>query len=217
MVRHGQASFGAKDYDRLSDLGHLQSERLGAYFREQGIGFEAVLTGTLRRQVETADGIARGMRCDLHPTQWPELNEYDSTALMAAMGAATATPAGTIEGRRSYFRRLRGALHLWAAGELNPQGMPMHAAFVQGVSAVLDHVRQQHQGPVLLVSSGGPIAMAVGQVLDTSAETAIELNLRIRNTGVTELAFNPKRHSLVAFNQLPHLASRELASWITDA
>ena len=41
LVRHGQASFGTHDYDRLSDLGHRQCRRLGEHFREAGIVFEA--------------------------------------------------------------------------------------------------------------------------------------------------------------------------------
>jgi broad specificity phosphatase PhoE len=32
LVRHGQASFGAADYDQLSELGQRQSVRLGEYF-----------------------------------------------------------------------------------------------------------------------------------------------------------------------------------------
>jgi broad specificity phosphatase PhoE len=54
-------------------------------------------------------------------------------------------------------------------------------------------------------SSGGPISTAVGHVLGTSPETTIELNLRIRNSSVTEFAFTPKRHMLVTYNTLPHL------------
>ena len=43
----------------------------------------------------------------------------------------------------------------------------------------LDHVRANHYGQnVLIVSSGGPIATAVGRVLGTSPETTIDLNMR---------------------------------------
>ena len=54
-------------------------------------------------------------------------------------------------------------------------------------------------------------------MLGTSAETTIELNLRIRNSSVTEFAFTPKRHMLVTYNTLPHLDSPEHANWITYA
>jgi broad specificity phosphatase PhoE len=46
LVRHGQASFGAADYDNLSELGHRQSVRLGEYFASRQVHFDAVMTGT---------------------------------------------------------------------------------------------------------------------------------------------------------------------------
>jgi broad specificity phosphatase PhoE len=95
--------------------------------------------------------------------------------------------------------------------------MPDYAQWRQRIIDALDHVRQTSEGNVLMVSSGGPISTAVGHVLGTSAETTIELNLRIRNSSVTEFAFTPKRHMLVTYNTLPHLDSPEHANWITYA
>ena len=68
---------------------------------------------------------------------------------------------------------------------------------------------------MLLVSSGGPIATAVGHVLATPPATTIELNLRIRNSAVTEFAFTPKRHMLVSYNGLPHLDHPDHRGWLT--
>jgi broad specificity phosphatase PhoE len=68
-----------------------------------------------------------------------------------------------------------------------------------------------------MVTSGGPISTAVGHVLGTSPQATIELNLRIRNTAITEFAFTPKRHALVSFNAIPHLEDPAYASWITYA
>jgi broad specificity phosphatase PhoE len=68
---------------------------------------------------------------------------------------------------------------------------------------------------VLIVSSGGPISTAVGHVLGTSPHTTIELNLRIRNSALTEFAFTPKRHMLISYNHLPHLDRAECADWVT--
>ncbi len=70
---------------------------------------------------------------------------------------------------------------------------------------------------MLIVSSGGPISTAVGQVLGAPPDTTIELNLRIRNSALTEFVFNPKRHSLLTFNHLPHLAADAHRDWITYA
>jgi broad specificity phosphatase PhoE len=102
-------------------------------------------------------------------------------------------------------------------GVVSPRGMPSYADFLAGVTDALERVRKQHEGKVLIVSSGGPISTAVGHVLGTTPETTIELNLRIRNSAVTEFTYNPKRHSLLSYNTLPHLDSPELADWITYA
>jgi broad specificity phosphatase PhoE len=62
LVRHGQASFGADDYDQLSPLGRQQAVRLGEYWRgSRARRFDAVLTGTLRRHTQTWTGIAEGL------------------------------------------------------------------------------------------------------------------------------------------------------------
>ncbi|MEP6966362.1 MAG: histidine phosphatase family protein, partial [Polaromonas sp.] len=61
LVRHGQASFGADNYDLLSPLGRQQSVRLGEYFKSKGLHFDAAFTGTLNRQIQTLEGICEGM------------------------------------------------------------------------------------------------------------------------------------------------------------
>jgi broad specificity phosphatase PhoE len=215
LVRHGQASFGADDYDNLSELGIQQSQRLGEYFKAKGLRFDAVLHGTLRRQVQTFEGISRGMQTQTQAMLWPGLNEYDSEAVIRAIHTEPLSKERTPETYRHHFGLLRKGLAAWMQGQTQPQGMPSYADFVQGVTSALDHVRQATQGHVLIVSSGGPISTAVGQVLGTAPEVTIELNLRIRNSSVTELAFTPKRHMLVTYNTLPHLEHPDYAHWET--
>jgi len=221
LVRHGQASFGAEDYDRLSELGTRQSERLGQYWRARGITFDAVLTGTLRRHAQTWAGIAQGAGYANEVLPWPGLNEYDSAAVIAAIHPQPLqmpkTQAEDPELYRQHFRLLRDGLRQWMNGVVSPRGMPSYDDFLAGVTGALDHVRQNFEGKVLIVSSGGPIATAVGHVLGTTPETAIELNLRIRNSAVTEFSYTRKRHTLLSYNTLPHLDPPELADWVTYA
>lgn len=217
LVRHGQASFGATDYDQLSPLGRQQSERLGEHWREHGLRFEAVLIGGLRRHRQTWEGLSCGLGWAPEPLVWPGLNEYDSEAVIEAIHAPPPAPATSPEGYRQHFRLLRDGLRQWMAGVVSPRGMPDYPDFLHGVTSALDHVRAQHSGNVLVVSSGGPIATAVGHLLGTTPETTIEMNLRLRNTSVSEVAYNPKRCTLVSFNSLPHLASPAHADWVTHA
>lgn len=219
LVRHGQASFGAADYDHLSDLGHQQSEQLGRYFKAKGLSFDAAYAGTLRRHAQTFAGIAQGMAWTYDATPRAGLNEYDSEAVLAAIHPEPLSREKSPENYRKHFRLLRDGLAAWMDGSAQPKGMPTYPDFVSGITNVLDDVRtqfgDQDNARILIVSSGGPISTAVGHVLGTSATTTIELNLRIRNTSVTEFAFTPKRHMLVTYNTLPHLDDKP--DWVTYA
>lgn len=242
LVRHGQASFGADDYDLLSPLGHQQSRRLGEYFKHKGVTFDAALSGTLKRQVQTLAGICEGMgrafesshastavASSAADTQldkqseplphllWPGLNEFDSAAVIATIHPYPLEKPDTPALYKHHFRLLKDGLAQWMAGVVSPHGMPSYNEFVAGITGALQHVRTHCQGNVLLVSSGGPISTAVGHVLGTSPETTIELNLAIRNASVTEFGFTPKRHRLVTFNTLPHLDAPHYADWVTFA
>jgi broad specificity phosphatase PhoE len=220
LVRHGQASFGAADYDQLSPLGHRQCVALGQYWRERGIQFDAALTGSLKRHAQSLAGIAEGLDVTLMPLVWPGLNEYDSAAIVHAIHPEPLPKPDTPELYRHHFRLLRTGLQAWMRGDTAPLGMPSYTEFSAGVAGALAHVLASCSAKgserVLLVSSGGPIATAVGQVLATSADTTIELNLRIRNSAVTEFAFTPKRHMLQTFNTLPHLDSAAGAAMVTS-
>jgi broad specificity phosphatase PhoE len=219
LVRHGQASFGAADYDNLSDLGAKQAFALGEYFKAKQLSFDAAYMGTLRRHAQTYAGIAQGMGSDAAAVLRPGLNEYDSDAVVEAIHPEPLSRERSPENYRKHFRLLRDGLAAWMEGSVAPKGMPAYPHFVKGITDVLDEVRAEFgardDARILICSSGGPISTAVGHILGTSAQTTIELNLRIRNSSVTEFAFTPKRHMLVTYNTLPHLEDKP--DWLTYA
>ncbi|MBV8036354.1 histidine phosphatase family protein [Roseateles sp.] len=218
LVRHGQASFGAADYDQLSPTGREQCRRLGVYWRERGQRFDAVFTGTLRRHAQSLAGLVEGYGEDLPAVALPGLNEYDSEAVVRAIHPEPLGAPTDAEAVKQHFRLLRQGLLAWMHGESRPAGMPAYADFSAGIAGALDRARAVGVGRhVLIVSSGGPIATAVGQVLACPPESCVELNLRIRNSAVTEFAFNPRRHHLVSFNTLPHLDAPDARGLVTHA
>jgi broad specificity phosphatase PhoE len=218
LVRHGQASFGAADYDQLSDLGRRQCERLGAWFRSHGRRFDAVLTGTLKRHKQSLAAIETGLGVTHQAQAQPELDEYDSHALIRSVHDGTLPTVTNAAEARVHFQLLREGLQRWMNGQTHPQGMLRYAAFVAGIDATLAHVRARHaNGTALIVSSGGPISMAIGHVLNLQPDNVIELNLHLRNSALCELRMTPKRLHLVTFNTLPHLETPEHSAWITHA
>ncbi len=220
MVRHGQASFGAADYDNLSELGRKQARRLGEYFRENDQSFDVVFTGTLRRHGQTWAGIADGLQAatSVPVIERSGLNEYDPAAIIKAIHPEPLVHPTTPEDIRNHFRLLRDGLSAWMQGASAPQGMSTYREFLAGVTNAMDEIRNDHFGKnVLIASSGGPISTAVGHILGTPPEGTIDLNLRIRNSSVSEIVFTPRRHSLVTYNTLPHLDGKAYADWITYA
>lgn len=214
LVRHGQASFGTDDYDRLSELGARQCERLGEWFRARGVRFDGVITGTLKRHAQSFEALARGLQVAADALAMPGLNEYDSEAVVRAIHPQPLARPTSKDDVRQHFRLLRDGLIAWMEGRSQPLGMPSFADFEAGVVQALDHVRTRHAGDVLIVSSGGPISTAVAHVLGAPPQAMVELNLRMRNSAVTEFAFTPKRHALITFNTLPHLEGAD-PSWVT--
>ncbi len=224
LVRHGQASLGAADYDNLSSLGEQQARLLGAYFAARGTTFDAVYAGTLRRHAQTFAKIKEGLSARpsaarsagkdvLHALPdmalRPALNEYDSESVIAAIAspeqlAALKSPRSP-DGYKQHFTLLRRGIAAWMRGESQPAGMASYAQFAAGVMAVLDDIRASDAKSALISSSGGPLSSAVAQVLGLDHVSGIELNMRMRNTAVSELLVTPKRCVLLTFNTLPHL------------
>jgi broad specificity phosphatase PhoE len=214
VVRHGQAAFGTDDYDRLTEVGFRQARLLGAHLGARRIRFDAIFTGTLRRQIETARGILEGhpqLGADLAQERFAGLDEYLSDAIMAAhFGQPPVWGAGREQRDpafvRDHFRQLREALLAWADARIRPEGMVAFSRFQEQAVAALVEARSRFpEGRVLIVSSGGPIAAMVAAALQAPPASAVELNLRIRNSSLSEFSATPKRHHLVSFNAVPHL------------
>ena len=227
LVRHGQASFGSADYDRLSDLGRQQSRWLGEYFAERGVQLKRVVAGSLRRQQSTAAEILAAMQ-GVTPTidTHAGLNEYNGEALYAAHTKGRDPLAHQQGDYRDYWRTLKAAMHAWAADELTgvPETWADFGARTRAALAVAC-AGLGREDNVLVVSSGGAISRALIDIIGSPGATAVEFNLQFRNTGVCELivgsdAARPHvlpHFRLVTFNSLPHLEQPARRASITFA
>jgi broad specificity phosphatase PhoE len=203
LVRHGQASFGEDDYDKLSELGWRQSRWLGEHFAERGAAFDRVIRGSLRRHVETLKGIAEGAGWPLEGIEDPRLNEYDSHALLSAHLKGKPLPESG--DRRGHFRILREAMYAWTDGTLAGAPHEPFSDFRGRVLGALADLRGGAVKRVLVVSSGGPISTILADVLGMPLRGVVDLNLQTRNTGISELQSGANRIHCVSFNNVPHL------------
>jgi broad specificity phosphatase PhoE len=211
LIRHAQASFGSSNYDQLSQIGIEQARKLGRHLKGAHCEFQAVYMGRLLRHRQTLDHILESGLQMPTPQMTSALNEYDSDALIDSLKAGT-SQTDSIE---KHFKALRQALRLWMSGSIAPKGMPSYAEFKSGLEDLLRSIRSQHDGLVMVVTSGGPIATMIASLIETNPDTTISLNYRIRNASITELAHDAKRHHLVGLNHIDHLVEPGDPKWIT--
>ncbi|CAE6692350.1 MULTISPECIES: histidine phosphatase family protein [Paraburkholderia] len=217
LVRHGQASFGADNYDELSPSGRTQSSWLGEYFAQANLRFDRVVIGTMQRHRQTADAILAAMGGPpIELAQDAGLNEYDFEALFAAVGDEGLPSAlSATSSKKDFYKGLRHVLQLWADDRL-PGAVPeTWQQFQTRVQRARSDIQRAGGRRVLVVSSGGPIAVTAQQVLQAPAASAIALNLQIRNSSVCQYVFNDDAMSLVSFNSVPHLEHAERREFVT--
>lgn len=215
LVRHGQASFGTDNYDRLSEVGIEQARHLGDYFRTRGLAFDRVVIGAMVRHRQTLD--ATGMLA-ADSAREPEivagLNEYDFHALVNChVGQFPVEPPADLQDTRAFYRQLRIALGAWADGSLHTgDACETWSAFETRVQKSLRALTAQADAKrVLVVSSGGAISALVREVLGLTVEQMITMNLQMANTGITRLLFKGDKVRLQSWNAVPHLDTPDTA------
>jgi len=227
LIRHAQASFGAANYDKLSQLGHQQSEWLGEYLAQEHIHFDSVVRGDMVRHRETLEGLHKGLKT--HPnfsqldeniksaTVFPELNEFDFKAV--AFGFFQLHPElepQKNKDRSEFYRVFKLAMRAWSDGALDEHVPEKFSEFQQRVIHFLTTISQEQVGKkVLAVTSGGAIGMAISHVLGANQDCMIDLNLQIRNTSITHCFFNADKTRLHSFNNVPHLDNLAKREYIT--
>lgn len=214
LVRHGQASFGKRNYDALSTTGHEQSRILGAAWAARGIVPTRIVRGELRRHAETAEGIVAGLGTDVEivvDPGWDEFNfehvmrvhkpMYRSRTLMLADFARV--PAAE---RRARFQALfEDATARWTEGSADHDYEEPFAAFSARVDDALQRTAGDAEGTIAVVSSGGPIGFVASQLLTGDGSLWAALNRVAVNTGATKLVTGRSGITLSTYNDHSHL------------
>lgn len=231
LVRHGQGSLFAENYDELSPLGRDQSRWLGEYWLRRKINFDEVYYGPRARQKQTADIIgaiyAQAGRPWPEPKEMVELDEYDLDGLLEAVAPDlarqdTAFAQLLASGQqnehgpdrdRDFKKAFEVLANHWSTMSGAVDGVETFPAFRDRVERGLHFVmRKPGSGRrVALFTSAGVIGAAVRLALAAPDWTALDVHWRILNGSLTEFVFTKDRVTLDNFNATPHL--EDAAHW----
>ena len=207
LVRHGQASFGSADYDVLSPLGKRQTRRLGLALASRGIRPGLIVSGSLKRQRDTAALLAAVAGWPPPAATNSAWNEYDLNR-MAMAGDDGQVPRDA----RAFQEALEVAMRHWADAAGVPLAESFAAFAARTESAVAALAAGQPRGATAVVAtSGGVIGWIAASLLGGGTELWVRLNRVCVNTGVTKLVTGRRGISLISFNDHSHLDEAEIS------
>lgn len=203
LVRHGQANSTAKDeesYDRLSDLGWQQARWLGAYFHDAGDRFAHAWSGTLRRQIETAQ--AAGFPDAQRDERLNEIAYFTLANLLEAQHGI-AMP----NDHESYITHIPVLLRYWQEGRIE-DAPESFAEFEKRTSDVLQELAAG-KGRALVVTSAVVIGMAMRVVMRLDINALAHASLIIENSSLHRIQPLSTGLAFSQFNAIPHMDSPE--------
>ncbi|UVI36708.1 histidine phosphatase family protein [Brevibacterium spongiae] len=222
LIRHGQASFGTDDYDRLSDLGKEQSRITGRFLAAQGVEPDRIVHGEMLRQRQTAAGIIEGLGGGADPdsdggqrsTHLPEAdvdagwNEYAAWELTGVL--KDLDPRSKHDSKIFQGELERGAAR-WASGEFDGDYTETYARFTSRVDRALsDAVAAMSSGQsTIVVSSAGAIAWTAAKLIGGGFDQWMAFNRVTINTGITKIITGSGGTSLISFNDHGHQAPKD--------
>lgn len=233
LVRHGQASYLADDYDKLSPLGEQQARILGQHWFQSGAVFDQIYYGPACRHVHTGEIVA-GVYSDAgvdwpKPVKLQELDEYAGIQLMRtflpglmethedirALEAEFRQAPDQNAAFRVYDRLFQRITRMWVNEELDSPDVESWKSFRERIARAIEKIRENagKNGRIAVFTSGGVIGAAVGSALELSAHKTLEISWASRNASYTELLFSSDRFSLSSFNNHPHLDRPELLTY----
>ncbi len=226
LIRHGQASAGAENYDVLSPIGRDQASVLGGYLQQTGLTFDGIYSGTLKRQIDTAL-IATGITPDTL-AQHNHFNEYDHKAIFArylprlaeddAEIAAAAQQGPNTLMSASVFTKLMLA---WVNDSSDPADgdeFETWATFKARISNGIQHIAKAHdrKAAVAVFTSGGVISTLFHSIYNTTPQSTFEMNWSINNASLSHVKFNDGALRLREFNNISHLLLKNDKTLITQ-
>ena len=209
LVRHGQASWGAADYDELSSLGEQQSQTLGAALAGRGVRPDLIVRGAMKRHRQTAEATAAGAGWRGPAVEDAGWNEFDHRQMLELH------PRQVGEGedltRAEFQRWFEQATRRWTDGRHADEYDESFTAFGERVERALRRTvdRLETNQTAVVFTSGGPIAWTVSALLGGGTAVWTALNPVVVNASVTKVVVGRRGTTLVSFNDHSHLEAAD--------
>lgn len=196
LIRHGQASFGAADYDVLSDPGARQAELAGTELARRGVRPGVVRSGTMHRQRDSASACLKAAGIEVTPEVDGRFDEYDHVDVLGRYDTGSGFDQGSLE----------QALRRWVADEVDGRCAESWPAFRDRVLAGLDSVVGEcgRGGSAVVFTSGGVISAICAWLLGAPPTAFLALNRVTANAGITKIVHGRSGTSLLSFNDHAH-------------
>jgi broad specificity phosphatase PhoE len=229
LVRHGQASFGAADYDQLSPHGVEQSRLLGAWFAACKQDFSQVVTGGLKRHKQTAEACLAALPGAPAKAAWredPGFDEYDHVEVLQKHAPRMSDPIAAKDeleretnAKKAFQRIFAQAMERWMGGRHDADYRETWTQFRARCVAALRRIvaGAGASQSVIVFTSGGAIAAICQEVLGFPDRRAADVNFSLANSSVTKLLYSGKdgRIGLQYLNNFAHLEHTGEAECVT--
>jgi len=206
FIRHGQASFAADNYDKLSETGIAQAKLLNNCLQDKQLTADIVITGSMLRHQQTADfslntdelsNITNVNTVRFKDERW---NEYDHQNILAVYKEEFATPQSMrdyltkqADPKGAFQQHFIAAMNQWISSIDEPRYSESWQSFSTRVISALTECAKEHHGKTVLVySSGGPISLVASQLLGLPLTTFMDINWTLVNAGITKVIAHGK-------------------------
>ncbi|MFU8926411.1 histidine phosphatase family protein [Acinetobacter puyangensis] len=227
FVRHGQASFGAESYDKLSSTGEQQAVLLGQFFKQILKQPPVVVAGSMVRHQETA-ALALAQCFPeteiLTDSVWNEFNhqqvfaQYEPRFLQPELLKQDVAQESN---PRAYLAKIfDGAIDRWISAEFDHEYEETWQHFKDRVEQALQNLcvqlAQTQPRYVIVFTSGGVISVVAGKILGLDAKHTFALNWAIANSSLTTLRLVGSEPQLLSLNEHHFIkaAGSDLLTWI---
>lgn len=213
LIRHGQASFGDGDYDRLSPLGLEQSRVLGEALRARAPKVDLVVSGGMTRHRQTAEVCLQAMQLGATWDEDSGWNEYDHEEVIERFEPRYADPQvllgemqAAADPRRAFQHMFSRAVARWITGEHDAEYREPWPGFCARVNEALQRLAQRMEPSqtALVFTSGGPITALATDLLRIPSRDGIRISWTLANASISKLIVGQRGVHLSTLNEHAH-------------